>query len=92
MGGNSQRVPSRTEWGELLFVVLEKSAGVVGGTRPGLGDHESLWGRIIDSIQTNRSLWFVDVESLASVRHDDVRTRSTTAHVLDWAQLQLWYP
>ncbi|MEU6786213.1 TetR/AcrR family transcriptional regulator [Nonomuraea angiospora] len=53
-----------TEWGELLFAVLEEPDG----TRS--GDQEALWGRIIDSIQTNRSLWFVNFESVASARQD----------------------
>ncbi|MEV4380931.1 TetR/AcrR family transcriptional regulator [Streptosporangium sp. NPDC049644] len=60
-----------TEWGELLFAVLEEPDDVAGGTRSGLGDQEGLWGRIIDSIQANRSLWFVNFESVASVRQDD---------------------
>ncbi|GAA3535459.1 TetR/AcrR family transcriptional regulator [Nonomuraea rosea] len=56
-----------TEWGELLFAVLEEP----GGTRPGAADQEGLWGRIIDSIQANRSLWIVNFESVAAVRQDD---------------------
>ncbi|MET7334740.1 hypothetical protein [Nonomuraea sp. NPDC005650] len=32
---------------------------------------EALWGRIIDSIQANRSLWFVNFESVASARRDE---------------------
>ncbi|WP_223189938.1 TetR/AcrR family transcriptional regulator [Nonomuraea terrae] len=48
-----------TEWGELLFAVLEEP-----------DDEEALWGRIIDSIQANRSLWFVNFESVASSRQD----------------------
>ncbi|SDI24512.1 DNA-binding transcriptional regulator, AcrR family [Sinosporangium album] len=59
------------EWGELLFAVLEEPGDVVDGTRPGPGDQETLWGRIIDSIQANRSLWFVNFESVASARQDD---------------------
>jgi AcrR family transcriptional regulator len=51
-----------TEWGELLFAVLDK---------PGDAGQEALWGRIIDSIQANRSLWFVNFESVASSRHDE---------------------
>ncbi|MGW0806347.1 TetR/AcrR family transcriptional regulator [Nonomuraea sp. NPDC002799] len=57
-----------TEWGELLFAVLEESGG---SRRSGPGAQEDLWGRIIDSIQANRSLWFVNFESVASVRQDD---------------------
>ncbi|WP_043636168.1 TetR/AcrR family transcriptional regulator [Nonomuraea candida] len=48
-----------TEWGELLFAVLQEP-----------DDEETLWGRIIDSIQANRSLWFVNFESVASSRQD----------------------
>jgi AcrR family transcriptional regulator len=48
-----------TEWGELLFAVLEEPDA-----------EEVLWGRIIDSIQANRSLWFVNFESVASSRQD----------------------
>ncbi|MFI7226351.1 TetR/AcrR family transcriptional regulator [Nonomuraea angiospora] len=58
-----------TEWGELLFAVLEEPGDATAGTRP--GDQEALWGRIIDSIQANRSLWFVNFESVASARQDD---------------------
>ncbi|MEV6030683.1 TetR/AcrR family transcriptional regulator [Nonomuraea sp. NPDC052116] len=54
-----------TEWGELLFAVLEEPAGARSG------DQEALWGRIIDSIQANRSLWFVNFESVASARQDE---------------------
>ncbi|MEV0229502.1 TetR/AcrR family transcriptional regulator [Nonomuraea sp. NPDC050786] len=56
-----------TEWGELLFAVLEEPDG----TRSGPGDQEALWGRIIESIQANRSLWFVNFESVASARRDE---------------------
>ncbi|MFI9847053.1 TetR/AcrR family transcriptional regulator [Nonomuraea sp. NPDC051941] len=69
--GSKERLLTRalrdlnTEWGELLFAVLEEPAG----TRS--GDQEALWGRIIDSIQANRSLWFVNFESVASARQDE---------------------
>ncbi|UBU12490.1 TetR/AcrR family transcriptional regulator [Nonomuraea gerenzanensis] len=52
-----------TEWGELLFAVLDGTSG-----EP--EDHEVLWGRIIDSIRANRALWFVNFESVASARED----------------------
>uniref|UniRef100_UPI003F498613 TetR/AcrR family transcriptional regulator n=1 Tax=Nonomuraea bangladeshensis TaxID=404385 RepID=UPI003F498613 len=48
------------EWGELLFAVLAEPGG-----------EEALWGRIIESIQANRSLWFVNFESVASARQDE---------------------
>ncbi|AQZ68623.1 Transcriptional regulator, TetR family [[Actinomadura] parvosata subsp. kistnae] len=51
-----------TEWGELLFAVLGE------GGEP--EDQEALWGRIIESIRTNRELWFVNFESVASARQD----------------------
>lgn len=54
-----------TEWGELLFTVLAASDG----TRS--GGEEELWGRIIDSIRANRSLWFVNFESVASAQRDE---------------------
>ncbi|MEV0611774.1 TetR/AcrR family transcriptional regulator [Nonomuraea sp. NPDC050404] len=51
-----------TEWGELLFAVL--------GKRGEPEDQQALWGRIIESIRTNRALWFVNFESVASARQD----------------------
>ncbi|WP_327091212.1 TetR/AcrR family transcriptional regulator [Nonomuraea sp. NBC_01738] len=48
-----------TEWAELLSEVLE-----------GPGDPEALWGRIVESIQANRALWFVTFEAVASARRD----------------------
>ncbi|GGP16544.1 TetR/AcrR family transcriptional regulator [Nonomuraea glycinis] len=75
--GSKERLLTRalrdlnTEWGELLFAVLKEADGVADGTRSRLGDQVGLWGRIIDSIQANRSLWFVNFESVASVRQDD---------------------
>ncbi|MEU9834808.1 TetR/AcrR family transcriptional regulator [Streptosporangium sp. NPDC048047] len=74
--GSKERLLTRalrdlnTEWGELLFAVLEES-GPAGETRSRPGDQVDLWSRIIDSIQANRSLWLVNFESVASVRQDD---------------------
>ncbi|GAA3678017.1 TetR/AcrR family transcriptional regulator [Nonomuraea antimicrobica] len=59
-----------TEWGELLFAILEDPDASDAARSPA-GDQEARWGRIIDSIQANRSLWFVNFESVASARHDD---------------------
>ncbi|WP_431923451.1 TetR/AcrR family transcriptional regulator [Amycolatopsis tucumanensis] len=48
------------EWGELLFQAL------------GEGDtNEARWGRIIESIQANRQLWFVNFEGVAYLQHDE---------------------
>ncbi|MDR2997723.1 MAG: TetR/AcrR family transcriptional regulator, partial [Microbacterium sp.] len=57
------------EWADVLFSAL--------GPDPAEGqlsdplDHEELWKRVIDSIQANPSLWFVNFESLSSARMDD---------------------
>lgn len=56
------------EWGEELFAALD---GAGAGERSRTARHEVLWGRIIDSIRSNRSLWFVNFESLASARQDE---------------------
>ncbi|NUR89730.1 MAG: TetR/AcrR family transcriptional regulator [Nonomuraea sp.] len=53
-----------TEWGELLFAVLDGGPG-------GPGGEEALWGRIIDSIRANRALWYVNFESVSSTRQDE---------------------
>lgn len=61
------------EWGELLFAALSPSEADDHPTRR--ERHEILWGSVIDSIRANRSLWFVNFESVASARHDDdIRT------------------
>ncbi|SKC69035.1 TetR/AcrR family transcriptional regulator [Krasilnikoviella flava] len=60
------------EWGELLLAALDRPtvSGASRGAR-----QEALWGRIIDSIRSNRALWFVNFESLGSARHDEsIRT------------------
>ncbi|MFI6457803.1 TetR/AcrR family transcriptional regulator [Streptosporangium amethystogenes] len=59
------------EWGELLFTVLKEPDDVADGTRSDPADQEARWGRVIDSIQANRSLWFVNFESVASARQDE---------------------
>jgi AcrR family transcriptional regulator len=56
-----------TEWGELLFAVIEEPDGASDEPRARV---EALWGRIIESIRGNRALWFVNFESVASARQD----------------------
>ncbi|MEV0646248.1 helix-turn-helix domain-containing protein [Phytomonospora sp. NPDC050363] len=57
-----------TEWGELLFLALEGPKDSVGADRAEAD--RGRWERIIDSIQANRELWFVNFESVAYTQHD----------------------
>ncbi len=57
------------EWGEVLFTALAPT-GAEGEDEPE-ADHEALWGRIIESIDANRALWFVNFESVSTARHDE---------------------
>ncbi|MGX7671060.1 TetR family transcriptional regulator [Plantactinospora sp. DSM 117369] len=64
-----------TEWGELLFTVIDAPLP------PGAADvaaHEARWTRIIESIQTNRELWFVNFEGVSYLQHDE-KIRATNA-------------
>ncbi|OXM71009.1 MULTISPECIES: TetR/AcrR family transcriptional regulator [Amycolatopsis] len=66
-----------TEWGELLFEAL------------GEGDtNEARWGRIIESIQANRQLWFVNFEGVAYLQHDE-RIREMNAQAQQAARTAL---
>ncbi|GLZ79576.1 TetR family transcriptional regulator [Actinorhabdospora filicis] len=54
-----------TEWGDLLFRALVSPDGDTGE------DAElARWERIIDSIQAQRDLWFVNFESVSYLKHD----------------------
>lgn len=53
------------EWSEVLTTALS------GEPDAGARDPETVWGRIIASIQENRALWFVNFESLSSAYLDD---------------------
>ncbi|MGR6914426.1 TetR/AcrR family transcriptional regulator [[Actinomadura] parvosata] len=69
-----------TEWGELLFAVLREDGEPE--------DQEALWGRIIESIRTNRELWFVNFESVASARQDgEIRAMIASGQELARASL-----
>lgn len=60
------------EWGALLLDTLDQptESGTSRAAR-----QEALWGRVIDSIRSNRELWFVNFESLSAARHDEsIRT------------------
>ncbi|GAA2263375.1 TetR/AcrR family transcriptional regulator [Glycomyces scopariae] len=54
------------EWGEVLFAAIGDQEGTVTGA-----EREALWARIIESVQANRALWFVNFESVAVARTDE---------------------
>ncbi|GLY64643.1 TetR/AcrR family transcriptional regulator [Amycolatopsis taiwanensis] len=58
-----------TEWGELLFAVLDDPATPAGTDTP--ATHEARWSRIIESIRANRELWFVNFEGISYLKHDE---------------------
>lgn len=63
------------EWGRLLFEVLEEPDGT-----PRDAANQARWQRIIESIQANRQLWFVNFESVAYLQHDeDIRVMNADA-------------
>ncbi|MEU6644130.1 helix-turn-helix domain-containing protein [Saccharomonospora sp. NPDC046836] len=64
------------EWGELLFAVLDDSATPeTADTADLAAAHEARWSRIIESIQANRELWFVNFEGISYLKHDEkIRT------------------
>ncbi|MBB4912284.1 TetR/AcrR family transcriptional regulator [Actinophytocola algeriensis] len=54
------------EWGRFLFEALEDT-----GEAREEAAQVARWQRIIESIQTNRELWFVNFETVAVLQHDD---------------------
>ncbi len=74
------------EWGEVLFTALAPAGIDVETERD--ADHEALWGRIIESIDANRALWFVNFESVSTARYDeDIRLMIAEGQALARASL-----
>ena len=56
------------EWGALLFGVLTAPALA---EAPPAAEIEDRWARVIESIQANRALWFVNFESISFAQNDE---------------------